>query len=421
MLPALQITRGNMHASLNESGRVASAGAGVHRARGLLVAAQFTLAIVILTGAGLMIRSFLLLDAVKPGFDTTHLLTMAVVLPSRRDLDEARIRAFFVEAIQKIEQLPGVVGAAVGEGVSGSRMGRVPNRNIVIEGQPTIQDPQRHGASRVSDGYFRVMDIPLRQGRLFSPEDHHGSPPVAVINETMARRYWPSENPVGKRFKWVMPGIDGGWLTVIGVVGDVVTNRDGRAYPWYYHTIRQWSLLREPLVVRTETPPLELAAAVRRIVRSIDSAVPDFEITTVEHALAELDRPRRFQTQLIGAFAVTALLLAALGLYGLMSYLVAQRTKEIGIRVALGAQRRDVLKLVIGQGMAVAMTGVLLGLASALAVTQLMKSLLFGVTATDPVTFTGVATLLAAVALLACYIPARRATKVDPTVALRQE
>jgi len=345
---------------------------------------------------------------------------MAVEVPEPRYLDEAHGRAFFEEVIQKIEQLPGVVGAAVGEGASGSRMGRVPNFNIVIEGRPAIQDPQRHGASRVSDGYFRVMGIPLRRGRLFSPEDHPGAP-VVVINETMARRYWPYENPLGKRFKSVLPGMDGVWLTVIGVVGDVVTNRDGRAYPWYYHTIRQLSFPKESLVIRTGTPPLELAAAVRRVVRSIDSTVLDFEITTVERALAELDRPRKFQTQLIGAFAVTALLLAALGLYGLMSYLVAQRTKEIGIRVALGARRRDVLKLVIRQGMAVALTGLSIGLAVALAVTRLMKSLLFGVTATDPATFAGVATLLAAVALLACYIPARRAAKVDPTVALRQE
>jgi putative ABC transport system permease protein len=420
LLPAAQITRGNLRAILNESARSASAGAGVRRARGSLVALQFTFAIVLLTGAGLMVRSFMLLDAVKPGFDTTRLLTAAVELPELRYPDEARIRAFFEEAIQKIEQLPGVVGAAVGEGASGSHLGRVPNFNFVIEGQPAIQDPQRHGASRVSDGYFRVMGIPLRQGRLFSPEDHPGAP-VVVINETMARRYWPSENPLGKRFKSVLPGMDGVWLTVIGVVGDVVTNRDGRAYPWYYHTIRQLSFLKESLVIRTGTPPLELAAAVRRVVRSIDSTVPDFEITTVEQALAELDRPRKFQTQLIGAFAVTALLLAALGLYGLMSYLVAQRTKEIGIRVALGAQRRDVLKMVIRQGMAVALTGLSIGLAVALAVTRLMRGLLFGVTATDPATFAGVATLLAAVALLACYIPARRAIKVDPTVALRRE
>jgi putative ABC transport system permease protein len=421
LLPALQITRGNLRASLNESGRSASAGAGVRRARGLLVAAQFTLAIVLLTGAGLMVRSFLLLDAVKPGFDTTNLLTMAVECPASRWSDEARSRIFFEEAIQKIEQLPGVRGAAVGKAVYGSFTGRVPNQNIVIEGRPATQDPERHGRQGVSDSYFRMMGIPLRQGRLFSAQDHSVSAPVAVINEAMARRYWPSENPLGKRFKQVLPGLDSEWLTVIGVVGDITPNRDGRTYPMFYRTIRQWSWPNETLVVRTETPPLQLAAAVRRAVRSIDPTITDFEITTVEQSLAKLDRPRKFQTQLIGSFAVTALLLAALGLYGLMSYLIAQRAKEIGIRVALGAQRRDVLKLVIGQGMKVALTGVALGLAAALAVTQLMKSLLFGVTATDPATFAGVAALLAAVALLACYIPARRAIKVDPTVALRHE
>jgi putative ABC transport system permease protein len=215
--------------------------------------------------------------------------------------------------------------------------------------------------------------------------------------------------------------MDSEWLTVIGVVGDIAPNRDGRIYPLFYRTTRQWTWPNEDLVVRTETPPLELAAAVRRAVRSIDSTVPDFEITTVEQSLAKLDRPRKFQTQLIGAFAVTALMLSALGLYGLMSYLVAQRTKEIGIRVALGAQRRDVLKLVIGQGMAVALIGVSLGLAAALTVTQLMKSLLFGVTATDPATFALIALLMVGVALLAGYVPARRATKVDPLLALRHE
>jgi putative ABC transport system permease protein len=332
------------------------------------------------------------------------------------------MRAFFEEAVQKIERLPGVRGAAVGGAVSDSFIGRVPNVSIVIEGRPATQDPERHDRNMVSNGYFRVMGITLRQGRLFSAEDHSRSPGVAVISETMARRFWPSESPLGKRFKEVLPGADSAWLTVIGVVGDVVTNRDGTMYPTFYSTINQsagWWNWR--LVVRTESPPLELAAAVRRSVRSIDSTVPDFEITTVEQSLAKLDRPRKFQTQLIGAFAVIALLLAALGLYGLMSYLIAQRTKEIGIRIALGAQRRDVLKMVIGQGMAVALTGVSLGLAAAAPVTQLMKSLLFGVTATDPATFALIALLLVGVATIASYIPARRATKVDPLQSIRHE
>jgi putative ABC transport system permease protein len=418
LLPALQMTGGNLRASLNESGRGASAGAGVRRARGLLCAAQFTLAIVLLTGAGLMVRSFLLLDAVKPGFDTTHLLTMVVELPQSRYSDESP-RAFFEEAIQKIEQLPGVRGAALGKAVYGSFNERIANRTIVIEGRPATQDPERHGQDGVSDGYFRTMGIPLRQGRLFSAEDHSDSPPVAVINETTARRYWHSEDPLGKRFKAVMPGTDEEWITVIGVVGDVTPNRDGRTYPLFYRSFRQWWWPNETMVVRTETPALELAPAIRRAVRSVDSTVPAFEIMTVEQALAKLDRPRKFQTQMIGAFAMTALLLSALGLYGLMSYLVAQRGKEIGIRVALGARRRDVLKLVIGQGMIVALTGVSLGLGAALAVTRMIKSLLFGVSATDPLTFVGIALLLLCVAFVARAIPAWKATKVDPLAALR--
>jgi putative ABC transport system permease protein len=198
LLPGSQITRGNLHASLNESGRSASAGAGVRRTRGLLVALQFALAIVLLTGAGLMIRSFLHLNAVKPGFDTGRLLTMAVRLPDDKYNNEDRIRKFFEEAVQKIEQLPGVRGAAVGETFTRSFEGQVPNQNIVIEGRPATQDPERHGRNIVSDGYFRVMGIPLREGRLFSSEDQYGKPGVAVINKTMARRYWPSESPLGK-------------------------------------------------------------------------------------------------------------------------------------------------------------------------------------------------------------------------------
>ncbi|HEY6401041.1 MAG TPA: FtsX-like permease family protein, partial [Blastocatellia bacterium] len=295
-------------------------------------------------------------------------------------------------------------------------------------GQPITQEergllPAADSAKAKTGGatpdYFRAMGVPLLRGRFFAESDGQEAPLVVIVNETMARRYWPSESPLGKRFKRVMPGMEGEWITVIGVVGDTTPNRDGRIYPLYYRTIRQWTWGNERMVVRTETPPLELVAVVRRVVRSVDSRVPDFEITTVEQALAKLDRPRTFQTQLIGAFAVSSLLLSALGLYGLMSYLVAQRAKEIGIRVALGAQRREVLKLVIRQGMAVALPGVLLGLGAALALTRLIKSLLFGVSATDPLTFIGIALLLLFVAFAACVIPAWRATKVDPLVALR--
>jgi putative ABC transport system permease protein len=421
MLPATQTSGANLAARLRDGSRTVSANLGIQRLRGLLVTFQLALAIVLLTGAGLLLRSFLLLDAVKPGFDTSHLLTMSVELPYQKYGDDARRQAFIAEAIQKIEALPGVHGAAFGYAVFDSFKAHIPNVNLVIEGRPATQETARHGATTVSDDYFRVMGIPLRQGRLFTAADRPHGPGVAVINETMARRFWPNENPLGKRFKEVLPGMDAPWMTVVGVVGDVVYNRDGEVIPVFYGTIRQLSWNQMRLVVRTAVAPLSLAGAVRQAVRSVDSAIPNFEIITVEQALARLDRSRRAQTFLLGAAALIALILSALGLYGLLSYLVEQRTQEIGIRVALGAQRRDVLKLVIGQGMELVLAGVALGVGAALVLTRLLKGLLFGVSATDPLTFGLIALLLVLVALAACWIPARRAAKVDPLVALRTE
>lgn len=421
ILPAAQLSGNNLVARLRNGSRTATANRGIQRLRGLLVTFQLALAIVLLMGAGLLLRSFLLLDAVKPGFDTSHLLRMSLELPFPKYEDDARREAFFAEAMQKIEALLGVRGAAIGGAVFDSFKEHVPNVNLVIEGRPVAQETARHGASSVSDNYFRVMGIPLRQGRLFSAEDRPGNAVVAVINETLARRYWPNENPLGKRFKQTLPGEDAPWMIIVGVVGDIVYNRDGEVIPVFYRTIRQASWIRESLVVRTAAPPLSLAGAVRQTVRSVDSAIPNFEITTVEQELAKLDRPRRAQTLLLGAAALIALLMAALGLYGLLSYLVEQRTQEIGIRLALGAQRYDVLKLVVGQGMALAVSGILIGLVASWVLTHWLESLLFGVSATDPLTFVSVSLLLTFVALLACGLPALRATKVDPLIALRHE
>jgi predicted permease len=421
LLPAFQITEKNSQAGLHEGGRGSSAGRSVNRTRGLLVASQFAFAIVLLVGAGLLIRSFLLLNAVQPGFDTTHLLTMTVELPEARYSDEARIRNFSDDALRKIEALPGVRGAAVGSAIFGAFNGNSPNEKIVVEGRPVTQDVERHERDLVSDEYFQVMGIPLRQGRWFSAEDVHDGAPVAVINETMARRFWPSEDPIGKRFKEVLPGMDGAWLTVEGIVGDVSLSRDGNVAPIFYRSIRQWSMARMSFVVRTQGDPLDLAAAVRRAVRSVDSTVPYFDIATVEHQIEELDRPRRFQTELIGVFAVVALVLAALGLYGLMSYWVEQRTKEIGIRVALGATSRSVVRLVMRSGLQWACVGVVIGIGGAVAFGQALSNLLFGITATDPVTLVTVIGVLTVVAAAASSFPALRATKIDPTVALRHE
>ncbi len=421
LLPASQVTGQDPQAALLAGGRGSSVGRGVNRTRGLLVAAQFTFAIVLLVGAGLLLRSFRLLNAVQPGFDTTHLLTMTVQLTEARYKNETWIRNFSDDAVRQIEALPGVRGAAVGSATFSSLNGNSPNEKIVVEGRPITEDVERHERDLVSDGYFRVLGIPLRQGRWFSPVDIHDSPPVAVINQTMARRFWPVENPIGKRFKEVLPGLDGAWLTVVGIVGDVSLSRDGTVVPIFYRPIRQWSLARLPLVVRTEGDPSDVAAAVRMVVRSVDAAVPYFDITTVEHQIEELDRPRRFQTGLVGAFAVAALVLAALGLYGLMSYWVAQRTKEIGIRVALGATSRSVVRLVLRKGLQWVCIGMAIGIGGALAFGRAVSSLLFGITAADPVTLAAVIAILTSVAAAASILPALRATKVDPAVAIRHE
>jgi putative ABC transport system permease protein len=421
LLPASQIAGHYPQAALLAGGRGSSAGRGINRVRGILVAAQFTFAIVLLVGAGLLIRSFLLLNAVQPGFDTAKLLTMTVELPQGRYSNEARILSFSDDAVRQIEALPGVRGAAVGSATFSNFAGNSPNEKIVVEGRPISEDAQRHERDLVSDGYLRVLGVPLRQGRWFSAADVHDSPPVAVINQTMARRFWPVENPMGKRFKEMLPGLDGAWVTVVGIVGDVSLNRDGGVAPIFYRPIRQWSFARLPLVVRTQGDPSGLVAAVRTAVRSVDSAVPYFDITTVEQQREELDRPRRFQTGLLVAFAVAALVLAALGLYGLMSYWVEQRTREIGIRVALGATGQSVVRLILLRSFEWVCIGLILGIGGALAFGRALSSLLFGVTAADPLTLVAVIAVLTLVAAAASGFPAHRAMKVDPAVALRHE
>jgi ABC-type antimicrobial peptide transport system permease subunit len=244
---------------------------------------------------------------------------------------------------------------------------------------------------------------------------------VAVINRSMALRYWPSENAIGKRFKEVLPSMDPPWLTVVGVVGDVSLNRDGSVIPVFYQPIRQWSLPRMSLVVRTAGDPLSLAPAVRRALQSVDTTLPYFDIGTVEHGINELDRPRRFQTALIGLFAASALILAAVGLFGLMTYSVEQRTREIGIRIALGATSGSVMRLVLRKSLIWVSAGTAIGIAGAVAFGRALSALLFGITATDPGTLVIVISVLAAVTAFGCLFPTRRVAKVDPKVALRHD
>jgi len=393
----------------------------LRRLSGALVAAQYSLAIVLLTGAGLLVRSFLLLNAVDRGFDSTHLLTVSVQFPFERYHERARGQAFLDEATARLEAIPGVTGAATGSTVFDSFRGNAPNQNIVIEGRPFDQDSTLHARNIVGDGYFRLLGLPLREGRLFSSEDSAAAPKAAVINEKMARQFWPGESAVGKRFKQVLPGMDGDWITVIGVVKDAIYNRNGSVMPVFYPSARQWYTTSPELMVRAAADPGQLIAAVRRAVQSVDPSLPRFEIATVEDRLAEQDRPRLFQAKLIGIFSVFALILAATGLYGLMSYSVTQRTKEIGIRVALGSTSAGVARLVLKQAATWAGAGIVIGIAGTAPFGRALSASLYGVAPDDPLTLAGVIAVLAVVMLIASAVPSLRASRVDPTIALRHD
>ena len=421
VLPALQVAVKQPEADLRDAGRGASSGPGAQRMRRWLVTTQFALAVILLGAAGLLLRSFRLLREVNPGFDASHMLTLLVKLPEQRYNSEERISAFINRAIEQVNALPGVREAAAGSADIGIFSGQTPDESIVTADRPLATDSQRHQRDLVSDRYFQVMGIPLLQGRLFSAEDVHGGPASAVINETMARRFWPGENPLGKRFKEILQGTGGKWMTVVGVVGDTSRNRDGSVDPTFYWSIRQWSLPRMEMVVRTDMEPASMIRAVAEAVRSADPSLPFFEVTPVDQRLRELDAPRQFQTGLFGIFAACALLLAAVGLHGLMSSSVEQRTREIGIRVALGATAASVMRLILREGLLCALLGSAIGLAGAVAAGRALSVWLFGITAADPPTLLLVIAVLGAVTLGVSCFTALRTARIDPATALRQE
>ncbi len=407
LFPAWQAARRDPQEAL-KNGRHGGPASG--RMRLPLVAVQYAIAVVLLTGAGLLLRSFVKLQAVTPGFDPRRLLTFTIDLPA--EMYGAKAHAFFEQAIEAIDHLPGVRSAAVG----GTFHSHVPNAVITVEGR-AAEDAQPFTGWDVSPEYFQTMGIPLRRGRLLAANDVSG----VVISESMARRFWPGQDPLGKRFKRSLPGLDeGNWNTVLGVVGDRLSNGPGSAMlPAIYQLYADSST--ETIVVRTMGEPRLLTHAIHLAVGGIDPTVPYFEIATVEQQIAEIEAPRRFETTLLTIFAALATLLAATGIYGLLHHAVAQRTKEIGIRLALGARSPDVVRLVIGQGLRGVAVGLLVGVTISLAATRVLASVLYDVAATDPVTFAGVVLLLIGVALAASGLPARRAVKVDPMVALRHE
>jgi putative ABC transport system permease protein len=418
LVPAFQFSRPNLNNFLKEGGR----GTGFRRGRlrHLLMVTEVALAIVLLVGAGLLIRSFVNLLKVNPGYSPNNLLTLRVSLPDTRYEERGPREAFYREILERVSSLPGVdsVGAINHLPLTSFTLGGW----LRIPGRPQTPANERPGTpiGVVTPDYFRAMSIPLRTGRTFTERDNGDSPRVVILSEALARELFPNEDSIGKQV-WV-PGPGKDTPTVIGVVGDVRhEGLDQDVTPQVYVPYQQQPPGSMTMVIRTTTDPLVLAAAVRNQVLAVDRSVPVYEVGTMEQRLARSVSPRRFNLLLLGAFAVLALALAALGVYGVISYLVTQRTHEIGIRMALGAQTSDVLRVLIAQGIASVALGVLLGLAAAWMLTRLMTSLLFGVTPTDTATFVSVSAVLIAVALLACYIPARRATKVDPLVALRYE
>jgi putative ABC transport system permease protein len=422
VLPAWQATKDHVNYALKEAGRSAALAPRGRRWRGALVVAEVALSLMLLTGAGLMIRSFARVQQIDPGLKAEGLLTMEINAARIRYPDEPRIHAFYEQLVERVKTTPGVESAAVSSalplGGGGFYLGRV----FLAEGrpEPPVGADAEGQWNVVSPDYFKTTGTRLIAGRDFDSRDTAESNPVIIVNESLARKIFPNENPLGKRIRsW---RDENKLREIVGVVADVrYFGRDDvpRGVVYVPHTQNTWRAMA--LLVRTQGNPSPLVGSIRNQIKSVDKELAVANLNTMTSILARSVAPRRLSMLLLTVFAGVAALLAAIGIYGVLSYVVSQRISEIGLRLALGAQTADVFKLMIGHGMRLAFTGVVLGLALSFALTRLMKSLLYEVGATDPLTFAAVALVLASVALLACWIPARRATKVDPLVALRYE
>ncbi len=424
LAPAWRASRTDVADALKQEGRTATAGLDGHGFRKILVVAEMALALVLLAGAGLLIKSFARLRSVNPGFNPEHVISISIQLPSTRYAEISKQIGFRRELLARLNLLPGIQAAMVGDlPLTGSEL----THSLAFEGRPPVSagDEPEVDTFCVMGDYFRVMQIPLLAGRTLTAMDREDQPLVAVINQAAARQFFAHQNPLGQRVRW---GRETGlprWMTIVGVVADVKQYSLAEpAYPAVFTPFAQsneaWRRWMS-VVVRTPESSASLIPAVKGQVWSLDSQIPLNRIQSMEELLGLSLAERRFNMFLLGLFAGMAMILASVGIYGLMAYSVSQRTHEIGVRMAVGARRRDVLKLVMGQSARLAAVGFAAGVLAALAFTRLMTRLLFEVTPTDPATFAAVALLMMAVVLLASFVPARRAMKVDPMVALRHE
>jgi putative ABC transport system permease protein len=412
----LQLSKSDLNTTLRDEGRGTAGNRRRNRGRSLLVMTQVALSMILLIGSGLLVRSFVQLRSVSPGFEPRHLLTMQISL--RKYAQPSQSIAFYQAMLKRIDAIPGVETSAISTALPPTATHQTP---VLFEGYPAVALGKRPivNLQQISADYAKTLGVPLLAGRAFTNHDDAQSPKVAIVNQAVVRRFWPDQNPIGKRI-WVgnLPGA----VEVVGVLGDLRNLSLSLApAPEVFLPFPQlpWSFLC--LSIRSAVEPHSLVSAVRHEIAAVDRDQPVIEIHTGEELLEASQGQTRFMMFLLGVFSATAFLLAAIGIYGVIAYSVAQRTQELGIRMALGAAKTDILRLVVGNGLSLTAAGIAVGLAGSLGLTRLMSAMLYQTSATDPVTFAGSSILFTAVAALASYLPARRAARIDPTDALRAE